>query len=132
MTVSDRFKGFVFLLAGICLLVGTAVSIGATRNFLARTETAPGLVIGEPIGPHHVDVRFRTRQGQVLTYGQNGLVTLHTGERVTVRYDPRDPAMDPCVDQWQALWDWPLSLGLLGSVFTLVGGGLVWANRSKA
>ena len=128
MTVPDRVKGAVFLPVGLMLLVAGGFSLVSTRDYMRRTQTAPGQVIAEPYGSHHVTIRFRTRQGQPITYGQNGAITLHTGERVMVRYDPREPTLDPCVDQWQAIWDTTMFLGLMGSVFTAVGAGLLLAK----
>jgi hypothetical protein len=125
MTVPDRIKGAVFLPVGLLLLVAAVFLAISTHDYLQRTARAPGLVIAEPYGPHHVDIRFRTHEGRELTYSQNGEVTLHTGQRVTVIYDPRDPAMDPCVDELPAIWGTTAFLVLMGSVFSLIGGGLL-------
>ena len=124
----DRVKGYVFLPVGLALLVAAVAEIGDTRDYLRRTRLAPGLVVAENVGPHHVQVRFRTADGQLTTYNQNGLVTLHTGERVTVRYDPASPRADPCVDQWWTLWDAVMFLGVMGTTFTAAGAALL---RSK-
>lgn len=132
MEVPDRVKGAVFLPVGIGLLIAAGFSLSVTRDFLRRSETAPGLVVSEPYGPHHVTIRFRTRAGRQITYAQNGAVTLHTGERVAVRYDPRAPTLDPCVDQWAALWDATGFLGVRGSVFAAVGAGLLLGRRDAA
>ena len=128
MTALDRVKGAVFLSAGTILLIAAGFALSATRDFLRHSETAPGLVVAEPHGPHHVTIVFRTRQGQPVTYGQNGAVTLHRGERVTVRYDPRTPTRDPCVDRWPAIYGVTGFLGLMGSVFAAVGAGLLFAR----
>ena len=117
--MSDRLKGAVFLAVGIALLVAAGFVAVSTRDFLQRSRLAAGLVIAEPYGPHHVKVRFRTARGEVVTYHQNGEVTLHTGEAVQVRYDPAAPRRDSCVDRFGAIWGTTGFLGLMGGVFAL-------------
>lgn len=102
------------------LLIAAAIVARSTFDFLHHSWLATG-VVAEPYGPHHVTVRFRTPTGQDVTYHQNGAITLHTGEVVVVRYDPRDPALDPCVDRFGAIWGTVIFLGVMGSVFAGVG-----------
>jgi hypothetical protein len=128
--VSDRLRGVVFLVAGIGLLLAAAVAALVTSDFLSNSLLAPGVVTDERYGSHHVEVRFRTEAGETITYGQNGLVTLHKGERVMVRYDPSDPRLNPSVDQWPALWGVAIFLAILGSAFAITGGVVVARSRS--
>ena len=96
MTMLDRLKGAVFLPVGIVLLIAAGFAVKSTQEFVQRSQLAAGLIITEPYGPHHVEVRFRTMKGKVVTYHQNGAVTLHTGEAVMVRYDPGSPTRSLC------------------------------------
>lgn len=125
MTVPDRFKGAVFLPTGIGMLIAAGFVAKSTHEFVQHSQLAAGLVIAESYGPHHVEIRFRTTKGKVVTYHQNGDVTLRTGEVVMVRYDPRDPARDPCVDQFSAIWGTVGFLVFMGSVFAVIGAALL-------
>lgn len=121
MIVTDRLKGAVLLPVGILLLIAAAIVARSTFDFLHHSRLATGVVVAEPYGPHHVPVRFRTATGRDVTYHQNGASTLHTVEVVVVRYDPRDPALDPHVDRFGAIWGTVILLGVMGSVFAGVG-----------
>ena len=106
----ERWKGAVFLPVGLALLAGAAHAAQETQRFIAGSVTAPGVVVAEPLGVHHPEVRFTTREGKALTYSQGGEVTAHVGDRVTVRYSLPDLKGSPSLDTFGALWGTPLGL----------------------
>ena len=126
--MSQRWKGAVFLPIGLAVMAGAIYDARETHRSIARSATAPGLVVAEDHGVHHPYVRFTTRAGETRTYPQGGEVTQRVGDRVTVRYDPHDPQVPPSLDTFGALWGTALGLAGLGGVFAVVGGGLLLAR----
>ena len=129
--VSDRVKGAVFLPVGLCIVAASLMMARDRAHLTEVSETAPGIVVEESAGPHHVAVRFTPRHGPPVIYQQNGAVTAHTGDRMVVRYDPADPAGSATFDRFGALWGGVLGVGGLGSAFTMAGAFMLFRRSSS-
>ena len=124
------FKAVVFALVGVGLMVAAGFEAASTRSFLARARPAAGEVTLLRAGGSHPQVRFVTEEGRTVEYAQNGMIGgYRVGDRVTVLYDPRDPAMDPVVNTLGALWGFNVMTFLMGGVFVLAG---YWGRRPDA
>jgi hypothetical protein len=131
------FMGAIFGGAGALFLVIALVLILNTRAFLATAERAPGVVIenvrhsgskGSTFAPR---VRFTAAGGREVVFvgGVSSSPPSHdVGERVTVVYPPGKPE-DARIESFFQLYFAPFILGLLGSIFGAVGGGLVLVPR---
>ena len=124
------FKAVVFIVVGLGLMVAAGFEAASTRDFLAHAHKAAGEVTLLRAGGAHPQVRFVTDEGRTVEYGQNGMIWgYRVGDRVTVLYDPRDPARDPVVDTVGALWGFNAMNFLMGGVFVLAG---YWSRRPDA
>ena len=124
------FKVIVFALAGAGLVVAAGSEAGSTWSFLSRARPAAGEVVRLRAGGAHPEVRFVTDGGREVNYAQNGMIWgYRTGDRVTVLYDPVDPARDPVVRDAGAIWGFNVMNFLLGVVFILMA---YWNRRPGA
>jgi hypothetical protein len=147
--------GSILFLVGAWCLVSLVRTIASQRRERAGRASAPGEVVAlkgpDTLRAHlEVDglvigasdfammearltypvVRFTDGQGQARTFlSQVGFnpPQHRVGERVTVRYDPRD-ATTAEVDSTFVRWLHPVLLGAFGATFTLVGLGLAVAG----
>ena len=126
-----RHVGVFFTLIGLGLLVAAVLVGRSTLHFIRTALRAPGVVTRLNAGGSHPEVQFTARSGQVVSYPQGGEISgYQAGDRVTVLYDPRQPASTACTDVPGALWDAAGGLGFLGVVF--FGVGVLGARGSKA
>ena len=125
---ADRFKSYVFLVAGLLLVGGTLCWAWSTRAFVAAAHRAPGRVVKFNAGSAHLQVEFAA-DGHSYSYPQNGLIAGYkVGDRVTVLYEPRYPQQTAVIDGFGAIWGFAILMWLMGLVFT----GSGWAMlRSK-
>ncbi|MBZ0334217.1 DUF3592 domain-containing protein [Marinobacter sp. AL4B] len=135
---------YVFSIVGAALLVGAIILYNNTTSFLERSETAQGTVV-ELIRSRSSDstsyypvVRFTAAEGQPIEFRSNSgsnPPSYNRGEQVTVFYEPANP-QDAMIDGFFSLWGGAVIAGILGSVFGLIGGGMVLRGvikgRSKA
>ncbi|AEA71188.1 Conserved hypothetical protein; putative membrane protein [Pseudomonas brassicacearum subsp. brassicacearum NFM421] len=114
--------GLLFALIGIGLL-GIAVNLTLDRrDFLARAQTADGIVSRLNAGGSHPEIAFTTGKGEKISYPQGGFIFgYESGQPVRVYYLPEQPAANPLVVDRGALWGTPVMLGAMGLFFTLVG-----------
>ncbi|MCP1457985.1 MULTISPECIES: DUF3592 domain-containing protein [Pseudomonas] len=122
--------GLLFALIGIGLL-GIAVNLTLDRrDFLARAQTADGIVSRLNAGGSHPEIAFTTGKGEKISYPQGGFIFgYEPGQPVRVYYLPEQPAANPLVVDRGALWGTPVMLGAMGLFFTLVG--LLKATRQR-
>lgn len=112
----------LFALIGIGLLAITADFTLERRDFLARAQTADGIVSHLNAGGSHPEIAFTTDSGETISYPQNGFIFGYQQDQpVRVYYLPEQPAGSAIVDDPAALWGTPGVLGCIGLVFTLVG-----------
>jgi hypothetical protein len=95
-------------------------------NFIQTAACAPGEVIRQTNGKHHVDVRFTAANGEVITYPQNGMVSYEVGDKVTVYYDASDPGRHPSTDGIGALWGNTIFVSMMAFGFFGIALGLMF------
>ncbi|MEH3041466.1 MAG: DUF3592 domain-containing protein [Sphingomonas paucimobilis] len=118
-------RAMFFALAGGVLLILAVVQGFAVRRDLRKMSVAAGLVIDVPHGGSHPVVRFRTADGEVLTFTGNGWIGGYAkGDRVSVRYHPERPPIGPKIDAIGSVWAWVIASATLGTAF-LLGGWLI-------
>ncbi len=128
------------LRAGVLALVGAALLLAAaalawrTHGFLARAQSAPGVVTRLLAGPSHPQVRFTTAAGETVETPQGGLIFGYApGRAVRVRYDPAEPRASARLDDAGALWGPALLLAAIGLALLAAGGlPLLQGSRGAA
>ena len=130
--LGDRLKGGVFAVFGLGVMFGAGVGAVSTRHFVQSAAHAPGVVTRLNAGGSHPEIRFTAAGGQIVSYPQGGMISgYHTGQRVSILYDPRDPSDSPCPSAFGALWlDWIMLFGL-GAVFAGVGTLLMFGKAKE-
>lgn len=115
-------KAIIAIVIGIGLLVGAAVSVQSTREFLRTSNIAPGRVVRLNAGGYHPQIEFVTNAGERISYPQGGLISkMKEGDTVSVRYLADDPSHSATVDVFAAIWDAPIVLGFIGGFAVLCG-----------
>src|SRR6218665_1718264 len=127
-------KGFsifkiVFLIVGAGLLAGAVYSYADKKAFLEKAESAQGTVI-EMIARRSDNsttycpvVRFKAKTGQEITFTSSvssNPPSYSVDETVEILYDPADPK-EANINGFASLWLVPLILGILGTIFFLIG-----------
>ncbi|WP_210640871.1 MULTISPECIES: DUF3592 domain-containing protein [unclassified Pseudomonas] len=114
--------GLLFALIGIVLLGITVNLTLERREFLARAQTADGIVSRLNAGGSHPEIAFTAGTGEKISYPQGGLIFgYREGQSVRVHYLPEQPASSAIVDDPGALWGPSGLLGCLGLMFTIAG-----------
>jgi hypothetical protein len=139
----SRLGKFAFMPLGLLLLLGAAWTVSSTRTWIAHAIEVPGSVI-EMVRMRDSDntgylfapvVRFKTAEGNTVEF-ESGLRSnppaYRTGQAVSVLYDPDEPR-SAAIRGFFSLWLMPLILGFIGSIFLIVGTGMVvmsgWAGK---
>jgi hypothetical protein len=131
--------GAAFAGVGAVLLVAGILMARSHRRFTRRARRAPGLVTGvrwEPVGPPadatmtgFPELRFTLPDGRVVeTIARTGttLDAAKEGKRVTVLYDPDDPAKAQVASGGLAVMSGAF-IGI-GVILALIGAGLIAAG----
>ena len=132
--------------ATITLLVGAffvLVAWGSVQHRRRRQATGirvPGVIVGHQRKAYGVGadatpvlvpvVRFRAADGSVREFVHRAGTNVHKprqGARVTIWYDPEDPAEHPVVEGDAAAGCLPWIFGVLGVATVLVSAGLLGA-----
>lgn len=130
---------YVFSALGIALLAGALYWVQNTRTFLAQASTAQGTVVdlvrsrSSNSDTYAPVVRFVTEKGEKIefTSSTSSNPPSHSqGERVEVLYQSGAPR-DARIKGFVSLWLGSMILGGLGSLFFLIGGGMVLASVLK-
>ena len=122
----QAIKAVVFTIAGLCVMTGAVFEGVSTRRFLKQAASAPGEVTQLRAGGSHPEVRFTTAKGEVVEYPQNGMISgYRVGDKVEVLYDPQNPALDPVIKSWGALWGFCVMTFGMGAVFVGVA-QIIW------
>jgi hypothetical protein len=127
----------IFLAVGLGLLSGGIYSFLSTRTFIGDAVSARGVVIdleehwdsGDNSYTYYPRVRFQTENGDAHRFtGDVGSSppAFDVGEAVQVLFDPSDPSAAR-IDSFMQLWFTSLILGGMGVVFSIVGGGSLFA-----
>jgi hypothetical protein len=129
-----RVLSCIFLLIGLVMLGLAGRRVAMRRAFIRNSVTAVGEVIALIEVPEGAEVTnyqkvlFRTQSGREVTFrsemGHADTPRRRVGEKVTVRYLPNQPDTAE-IESFLSLWGAALVFGILGSVFTFVGLGIL-------
>jgi hypothetical protein len=130
---------YVFAIIGACMLAGAFALYSSTASFLERAETAQGTVIelmrsrSSDSTSYYPVVQFTAASGREIEFqsssGSNP-PSYNRGEQVSVFYEPSNPD-DAMIDGFFSLWGAALIVGGIGSVFALIGGGMIASGAIK-
>jgi hypothetical protein len=123
---------YLFLLIGIGLLVGAGYVYSNTSKFVTGARKAQGTVVALRSGAP--EVKFRAHDGREVQFTSSVSSkppSYSVGDAVEVLYRQEQPE-DAEINALMTLWLGVMVLGGLGSVFSLVGAGLVFAWGRKA
>lgn len=130
----------IFLLIGLGMLGGAIYLYFDVRHAIAVAAVADGRVIAieesrdsDGDYTYYPRVRFHAGTGQQIEFtgdvGSNPS-GFAVGEAVRVCYDPSNPD-DARIDTFMQLWFMPLLLGGIGTLFSLMGGGIVISAMAR-
>lgn len=131
---------YIFLAIGLGMLAGAGYWASRTQVFVDRAGAAPGKVIdleqsrSSNSTTYYPVVKFKTKSGQERTFRSSSgssPPSYSVGESVGVLYDESEPS-DARIRSFFALWGGPVILGGLGSIFFLIGGGILYGRRYLA
>ena len=124
---------YVFIAGGLLFLTVAVSSAKNTRTFVDRASTAHGRVI-DMVRRQSNDsytyapvVRFVTETGETVEFTSDTSSdppSYAKGERVEVLYRPLAPR-DAKVKDFKSLWASPIMFGALGSIFFVIGAGVL-------
>ncbi len=138
-TVPSLIK-YIFGLIGLAMLVGAFLLVSSTRQFLAHSVSAKGVVIdlvssrdSKGSVTYSPTVEFTTLDAQKITF-QSGMgsnpPSYSVGESVDLLYDAAQPNQAR-INSFFSLWGAATIVGGLGFVFFLVGVGIFLSQRAK-
>lgn len=142
-----KLVGVIFALVGAGLLVGSFFSFSSTKSFVASAASATGTVIENRYeqssstsssrsssGSYYPFIKFSTEAGQEITFRGNvgsNPASFTVGEQVSIYYDPARPE-EARLNTFFQLWFLTVFLGGMGSVFFLIGGGILITGPLRA
>jgi hypothetical protein len=124
---------WVFFLIGLGSVTYAGQTLSSTHSFVAHAVRTQGTVVGFRTNYAHKTGRtyvpiVQFVHGPVLIEFSGSFASnppsYHVGETVPVLYLESDP-YDARIDSFLSLWGGALIIGGLGSIFLLVGGGLL-------
>jgi hypothetical protein len=139
-----KLVGGIFFAIGLAMLIGTAYLFYSQNDFIATAKTAQGEVIDMIRRESRDDGTTSYTYAAVVRFSDDGgvsqeFVNRHSsnppgyskGEQVQVLYAPDNPG-DAIIDDFWGRWGIVAILGFTGSIFSLVGGGLLFWFIRKA
>ena len=123
----------IFVLVGAAMLIAAGREFTRTRAFLRSSATALGTIVAltenreRDENSYFPKVEFRTHSGRGITFQSatgSSTAAKRIGDSVTVRYRIDQPQIAE-IDAFLPLWGLTLVFGALGSVFALVGAGIL-------
>lgn len=119
-----QMKRMFFSVIGLVIII-TAVIWGVSNwRFIAFAEIAQGIVTKLNAGGSHPEIKFTTKEGKEIEYPQGGLIFgYRVGDEVSVYYDSQNPK-NAVIENFGALWGFPILAFLLGICF--ICAGLFW------
>lgn len=128
----------IFLIVGLGVLAGSVYNTLQTKDFLSSAVHAEGEVVdliarrSDNSTTYAPKVSFYTANKQRLSFtssSSSSPAAYSRGEKVTVLYSPNNPS-NAKIDSFFSLWGASLIMGVLGVVFSAVGGG-IWINQIR-
>jgi hypothetical protein len=134
-----RLFKIIFLGAGVAMLVGAGALWLNTRSFIAHATKTTGTVIemrevrdkDDNSSTYKPVVQFVTGNGVNVTFDSSfssNPPSYSVGESVEVLYEVGEPN-GARINGFGSLWFGPIILGILGAMFTAIGGGIMLAGR---
>jgi hypothetical protein len=137
--------GSVFLLVGLGLLTGAYFSYSSTKHFLAHAVDAQGTVIelerrestdsdGRSSTMFYPVVEFQTDTGKKIIFHESSgsnPPAYAVGDSTPILYTPENPS-EASINSFLSLWLGALIFSFLGSMFSLIGGSIVFSILRKA
>ncbi|MFM0740604.1 DUF3592 domain-containing protein [Paraburkholderia xenovorans] len=106
-----RFKAIIFSMIWIGCLIGLAISVRETKNFLNTAVEASGRVVALNAGGSHPQIEFIARSGERVSYPQGGWVGgYRVGDQVQVLYWESSPRTSATINRTGAIWAWAIVL----------------------
>jgi hypothetical protein len=114
-------RGLLFGMVGVLMLVVVAFELNHRLEFLQVAQSADGHVERLNAGGSHPEVAFTTDKGEQVSYPQGGMIFGYKpGQAVRVLYRPAQPALEPVIDTFGALWGMTLMVAVIGLTFVCV------------
>ncbi len=131
---------YVFAVVGSAIMAGSFFWYTETKSFIGEAQTAPGVVI-ELVSSRNNDsityqpvVEFTTEKGQKIEFtssvGSNP-PSHSEGDQIEVLYHENTPQKAK-INSFFSLWFGPILLLIFGSIFSIVGFGLLLYPRLKS
>ncbi len=130
---------YLFSLIGLGMLFGAFLLFNGTNSFLSEATRAEGTVV-DLVRSRSSDsttyapvVTFMNQQGQDIEFVSSvssNPPSYSIGEKVTVLYRPGEP-QNAKIDGFFSLWFGVIILGALGSIFFLIGAGIIITTLLK-
>ena len=132
---------YLFVLLGAGMLIGAIALHSSTRHFLASASRAQGTVVA--LLPRHSNdnssptyapvVRFNNgpQEIQFTSSSSSSPPRYNIGQTVSILYLQSDP-YNAKIDSFFSLWGGSLIIGILGGVFSLLGGCLIYVPLRRA
>lgn len=123
---------YVFAAVGLGMLLGALIWYRSTSTFIQEAVIAEGTVVklvpvrSDGSTTYRPTVRFTAAAGQVVEFSSSSSSrppAYAVGEKVKVYYRPQEPR-DAKISGFFSLWGGSLILGLMGGVFSAIGGGI--------
>lgn len=124
---------YVFITIGALMLAGAFYFYQDRQAFLKKAETVQGTVVeliskrSDNSTTYAPVVSFTTKAGNKIEFTSSvssNPPSYSEGESVEVLYDPEEPK-DASINGFASLWIGPLIFGILGTVFFLIGFGII-------
>ena len=124
---------YVFITIGALMLAGAFYFYQDRQAFLKKAETVQGTVVeliskrSDNSTTYAPVVSFTTKAGNKIEFTSSvssNPPSYSEGESVEVLYDPAEPK-DASINGFASLWIGPLIFGILGTVFFLIGFGII-------
>lgn len=133
-----KLAKYLFLLVGLLMLFGSFKFYSNTKDFLSVAITTEGSVV-DFISDYSDDsttyevvtfkpvFEFSTKNGEVINITSSSSSNpprYSVGESIEVLYEEANPN-EAVINDYLSLWGLPTILGILGSVFFIIGLGIV-------
>jgi len=137
---------YIFAAIGLAMLAGAFLAFTSTQNFLSTAVSTQGTVIelvrsrsssssnGSSDYTYAPVVKFETKDGSLIEFQSStssNPPSYAEGETIEVLYQKSSPH-DAKIKGFFSLWGLSMILGIIGSVFSLIGLGMVFAGIKKS
>lgn len=134
------FIKYLFAIIGFGMMVGSFFLYQNTATFLENAITAQGVVIdlvrsrSSDSTTYAPTIRFKSKQGTTIEFTSStssNPPSYSRGEKVEVLYEPIQPHSAK-INSFFSVWGGTVIVGGIGSVFFLIGFGIILSGIRKA